>query len=274
MTHSENYNLLPVQTKGVDKKMSPDTRVDGITNEFRQRINDGEFGTAGRIPSLRMLANQFDTTHETMNKVVQRLQSEGILFSLGRAGIFVNIDEKRKRVQGLTSRFDEAIRQQGLEPTEVDIEDPSLVNATNEVAHALQVPPGTSVVRRFRKQGEHRKGISDVLYRTAENFYSPKFVGDEILRDIQSDVHLDVLEAIRQRFQKEVRQVHDDIIARFPRSHELEQLNIVRNTPVVDIWRTSYSEDEDGEVIMFSKTVSVAHYFIFSYDYKPYWLTK
>ena len=69
--------------------MAPDMRVDMINEELRQRILDKEFGTAGRLPSLRMLAEQFNTTHETMNKVVQRLQAEGLLISLGRAGIFV-----------------------------------------------------------------------------------------------------------------------------------------------------------------------------------------
>lgn len=252
------------------QKMSPDTRVDAITDEFRQRIKDGEFGTAGRIPSLRMLANLFDTTHETMNKVIQGLQAEGVLYSLGRAGIFVNT--RRKRIQGLTKRFDEEIRKQGLEPVEDDIEYPSFVNASPLVAHALQIPQGTEVVRRFRKQGESRKGIADVFYRTAENFYSPKFVGKEILEQIQLDVHFDVLEAIRQTSQREVRQVHDDVIVRFPSEREQDILNVVRHTPIFDIRRTSYAEDDDGDVIMFSITVSVGSYFVLSYDYTPYWL--
>lgn len=249
--------------------MSPDTRVDTITDEFRQRINGGEFGTAGRLPSLRLLANQFDTTHETMNKVVQRLQAEGLLLSLGRAGIFVNT--KRKRIPGLTPRFDEVLRQQGMKPIEIDIETPAIVSAPPVVAQAFQIPEGTNVVRRYRSQGED-KGITEVFYRLAENFYPLEFVSGEILQQMQQDVHFDVLAAIRKIHSKEIKQVHDDVIVRFPDAREQELLNIVRNTPVIDVRRTNYAEEDDGEVIMFNHIVFVASYFVLSYDYTPYWL--
>ena len=59
--------------------MSPDTKMDTLANELRERVQRGVFGTAGRLPSLRMLADEFGTTNETMNKVVQRLKAEGVL---------------------------------------------------------------------------------------------------------------------------------------------------------------------------------------------------
>jgi DNA-binding GntR family transcriptional regulator len=73
----------------------PEVKVDDITNALRERILSGEFGTGGRLPSLRMFAAQYGTTRETMNKVAQRLQAEGLLSSLGTAGVFVRASRTR-----------------------------------------------------------------------------------------------------------------------------------------------------------------------------------
>src|SRR5260221_9971855 len=110
--------------------MSPETKVDSIINDFRQRILNGEFGTAGRLPSLRMLAEQFDTTHETMNKVIQRLQAEGLLFSEGRAGVFVN--SVQKHIPGLTPKLADFFQEQGLILEEANIDMASRVVAEHE----------------------------------------------------------------------------------------------------------------------------------------------
>ena len=249
--------------------MPPETKFDIIISAFRQRIKDGEFGTAGRLPSLRMLAIQYGTTHETMNKVVQRLQAEGLLFSLGRAGVFIN--SHSTPVPGLTPRFDEHLRQKGLKPVEEDLERPAIVDVSSEIAQAFNLFDRKVAVRRFRRQGVDY-GTTTLPHRIAENFYPIDLAGGEILEQMQHDVHFDVLNAIREVHHKETRRVHDDVTARLPTPHEEEILSITGNTPVIDVLRTNYTEDEDGEVIMVSRTISVASYFVLSYDYKPYWL--
>jgi len=99
--------------------MSPDTKVDMLTDELRERVRRGDFGTAGRLPSLRMLADEFGTSNETMNKVVQRLQAEGVLLSLGRAGVFVH--PPFTRISGLTKNFSEYLERLGLIAIEKNI---------------------------------------------------------------------------------------------------------------------------------------------------------
>ncbi len=256
--------------------MSPDTKVDAINDAFRRRILDGEFGTAGRLPSLRMLAEQFDTTHETMNKVIQRLQAEGLLISLGRAGVFVN--STHKHIPGITRNLAQFFDEQGLKLEETNIEDPSWVMATKEVADALNIKGKTSVVRRYRQQGTLR-GTTLIPFRLAENFYSPELVDEEFLERMQLDVSFDVLEAIKMTYHKEIRWVHEDVIGRLPSAEEQGLLNINRQTPVFDVRRTSYISDDDGKdenrsALMFSRIVFVASYFVLSYDYIPYWLSK
>src|SRR5436853_4870909 len=117
--------------------MSPETKIDSIADALRQRIVNGDFGTAGRLPSLRLLSEQFGTTHETMNKVIQRLQAEGLLSSQGRAGVFVN--SSLVRIPGITKRFDLFLQSQGLLPVETDIDEPTIVPASAEVATAFDI---------------------------------------------------------------------------------------------------------------------------------------
>src|SRR5260370_34869465 len=99
--------------------MSPDTKIDSIADAIRQRIVNGDFGTAGRLPSLRLLSEGYGTTHATMNKVIQRLQAEGMLTSLGRAGVFVN--KPRTPKPGITARFDPYLDQRALPPENTNI---------------------------------------------------------------------------------------------------------------------------------------------------------
>ncbi len=256
--------------------MSPDMRVDMINDELRRRILAGEFGTAGRLPSLRMLAEQFGTTHETMNKVVQRLQAEGLLISLGRAGVFVNTTQKH--IPGITQNLAEFFQQQGLPLEEANIDEPSIVKAPAEVAEAFNVEEGTEVVRRYRSQGV-RQGYSIVPYRLAESFYPVMLVDEEMVEQMRQDVRFDVLAAIKAAHSIEINRVHEDVYGRLPTVFEQEKLKIVRNAPVFDIRRTNYTVDEDAgdehsQVIMFSRIIFVASHFVLSYDYSPYWLSK
>lgn len=239
--------------------MSPDTKVDAINDAFRQRILNGEFGTAGRLPSLRMLAEQFNTTHETMNKVIQRLQAEGLLVSYGRAGVFVHIP--RSRIPGITPRFDFYLEQQGLTPVETNVEEPDIVPAPAEVAEAFKTEEGTPVVQRFRRQGTSTEHL-----RLAENFYPVHLVDEEMLARLRTDSKYDVLAAIKERHGKVIKSVHEDVFGRLPTSQEQELLNIVRNAPVLEVWRTNYAADDDT-AIMFSRLIFVASYFVLSYDY-------
>lgn len=238
--------------------MSPDTKVDVIVESFRQRILAGEYGTSGRLPSLRLLADEYGTTHETMNKVVQLLQAEGLLYSQGRAGVFVN--PPRARVPGITARFDLFLQEQGLTSVETNIDEPAIVVAPADVARVFGVAEGTPVVRRFRLQG-----TTVAPYRLAENFYPVELAGGDILERMQQDERFDVLLAIKEAHGKVIVRVHEDVIGRFPTAKEQQLLKIVRSTPVLEVQRTSYAEDDS--VMAYDRIILIASYFVLLYDY-------
>ncbi len=248
--------------------MSPDVKVDVIADAFRQRILAGEYGTSGRLPSLRLLAEEYGTTRETMNKVVQRLQAEGLLISLGRAGVFVS--KPRTRIPGITARFDLYLQEQGLTAVETNIDEPAVVSAPSEVAKVFGIAEGAPVVRRMRLQG-----TATIPYRLAENFYPVDLASGSILEEMRKDARLDVLLAIKETYGKVIKRVHEDVIGRLPTSREQELLKIVRNAPVLEVHRTNYAEDDDTTVIMFNRIIFVASHFVLSYDYTtPLWAGK
>jgi len=243
--------------------MSPDTKAGDITDALRKRILVGEFGTGGRLPSLRMFAQQYGTTQQTMNTVVQRLQAEGLLTSLGRQGVFVHMP--RTRIPGIVPRFDLYIKELGMEPMETNVVKPEVVPAPLDVATALGVAEGAPVVHRMRRQGTT---VSPM--RLAENFYPVALVDEYLLGQMQEDERLDVLLAIKNKYSKVVKHVRETVVARFPSEEEQDLLKITRNTPVLDVRRTN--SDEDGTVIMYNRITFVASYFELTYDYDvPHW---
>src|SRR5258708_2380863 len=100
-----------------------DTKVDILAEKLRQRIRDGEFGKSGRIPPHRVLAEQLNTTRETVNKVVQLLQSEGLLVSRDKS---VYVQSPMLRFPGFVANVEQYIRDRGEEPVTEFLEEPNL----------------------------------------------------------------------------------------------------------------------------------------------------
>jgi GntR family transcriptional regulator len=240
------------------------TTVPEIAEALRDRILAGDFGQYGRLPVATDLANQYHVSRDTINRAIKQLQAEGYLESRGEGRRGVTISRSRVRVQGITARFDLELQNLGLTPVESNVDSPSIVPASDQVARALGIAEGTPVVRRFRKQGVEQEDIT-TPYRLAENFYPTTLVDRSTLERMQEDDRLDVVLAIKEKHNKVPVRVHEDVIARLPTSRERELLNITPQTPVLEVNRINYAEDDT--VIMVNKIIFVANLFILSYDY-------
>jgi DNA-binding GntR family transcriptional regulator len=250
----------------------PASKVGQIADDLRNQILSGVYGK-GRLPTGRELAKEFGASRDTIQKVLTRLEAEGILEGVGERGAVIR--RSRIRIPGLTNRFDFTIQEQGYDPFEENIDPPASVPAPPEVAKALAVKEGTPVIRRFRKQGSREgegKDTIKTIYRLAENFYPSTLVDETILEQMQKDERYDVLLAIKKKHNQAIVRVHEDVIGRLPTAHEEELLNIVTYAPVIEVQRTNYAND--GTVVMFNKIIFVANYFILSYDYPVSHWTK
>jgi len=83
---------------------------------------------------------------------------------------------------------------------------------------------------------------------------------------MRQDERFDVLLAIKEAHGKAAKRVHEDVIGRLPTQLEQDILKIVRSTPVLEVHRSYYGAD-DKTVIMYSRIIFVASYFVLSYDY-------
>jgi DNA-binding GntR family transcriptional regulator len=224
----------------------PESKFDLLTAKLRQRILDGEFGTAGRLPPHRQLAQQLGTSRETTNKVLQYLIAEGLLLPQGRS---LYVAPPRLRIPALISHYHRYIEEQGLTPMSEFIGLPGRIPAPSNIAQLMRRETGTLVVHRCLKQGISF-GTDVLFYRILENFFGNEGVDASLLRAIQTDPSYDVLHAIQESTGLVVARVHNEVLARFPTLDEQEYLGIVRATPILDVMRVQSTKD--GEVLAIS----------------------
>ena len=236
-----------------------DTQLDITLAAIRQRILDGEFGTGGRLPPVRMLAREQGVSPDLINKALQRLQAEGLLISRGRTGVFVN--KPRPRISNNLALFHSSVEEQGLKAIEETLEGPSAVPAPEHAARALGINEAVPVIYRLR-----RLGTSTVHYSLLESFYPSTIVDQSMLERMQHDERLDVLSAIKETHGLAAKEIREDILGRFPTQKEQDLLGIVPGTPVQEVNSIYYAED-DKTVILYIRSILIASYFVLSYDY-------
>ncbi len=250
----------------------PASKVGQIADDLRNQILSGVYGK-GRLPTGRELAKEFGASRDTIQKVLTRLEAEGILEGVGERGAVIR--RTRIRIPGLTAKFDLTIQEQGYDPFEENIDIPAIVPAPPEIAQAMGVEEGTPVVRRFRLQGTKQqdgKGVIKTPYRLAENFYPVTLADETILEQMQKDDSFDVLMAIKEKYGKFIVDVQDDVISRLPTSREEDLLNIVTYAPVTEVQRINYTDD--SIVIMVNKIIFVGNFFVLRYKYPVSHWTK
>jgi DNA-binding GntR family transcriptional regulator len=236
-------------------------KVDAMADVLRQRVLNGEFGTSGRLPPHRTLAQQLGTTRETTNKVIQLLQSEGLLVSRDKS---VYIAPPRVRMPAIVPHFDRYVESQGSTPVTEFLEKLGVVPVPRPIAKLMGLEEGTAVPYRLLRQGA-KQGDAVTVYRLSENYYSPELVNGEILRGLQSDSQFDTLLAIKAKYGRVVVKGHIDAVARVMTAREHELLGGARGAPVLEVCRTNYAED--GTVVMVNKITFVGSLFELSYDF-------
>ncbi|MFG2195689.1 GntR family transcriptional regulator [Streptomyces sp. NPDC048639] len=120
-----------------------------ITDHFREKITDGSLPKGSQLPSIAAIASEWGVASATAAKAIKQLQAEGYVRSTSQ-GTFVDLGRKQTtgpdRLQMLRVGGD------GFRPGErVEILSAELMPAPIEVAQALEVEEGASVIRRQRR---------------------------------------------------------------------------------------------------------------------------
>lgn len=237
-----------------------DTKVDILAEKLRQRISGGEFGHSGRIPPHRVLAEQYSTTRETVNKAIQLLQSEGLLISKEKS---IYVKPPLLKLPAFIANYDQYVRDRDLEPVSVFLESPGLVPAPGFVAALMKRVEGEMVPHRLLLQGiKYPAGI--VYYRLSENFYNPDLIKDEIFKGVQDDPQFNTWVAMKAKYGVEVLRSDNTAIARLPTLQEQEHLEIVRGTPVLELNRVQVARN--NLAVMVNRLVFVGSLFELSFS--------
>jgi GntR family transcriptional regulator len=220
-------------------------KVDVLAEQLRERIRAGEFGTNGRLPPHRVLAEQLRTTRETVNKVIQLLQSEGLLVAREKS---VYVKPPLMKLSAFVANYDQYIRARGLEPISEFLEKPDLAPLPDWVAQLLGRKEGEMVPHRLLRQGITYPA-GPVYYRLSENFYHPDLIKDELFQGLQSDPQYNTWTAMKDKYGIEVVRSANTAIARLPTLREQNYLGIVRTTPVLELHRTQLTQDDQPVMV-------------------------
>lgn len=232
-------------------------KVNKVLEELRQRIQDGEYGRSGRLPSRLQLAQEFNTSAETINKAINILKTENFVVTKGRA---VAVNPPQFRVNGMMESFARHLRQMGLDPLVEYLGEPERIRLSHGDAQTFGLTEGIEVVRRARRQGTKAQP-----YRLLESFYPWELVGEEFLQRMKDDPEFVVTEAIKAKTRLFHDKVHERVITRYPTKQERDLLNLLSQSPVLEITRIGRSDS--GVVTMFSRIVWNGALCELAYDY-------
>ncbi|RMH55327.1 MAG: GntR family transcriptional regulator [Bacteroidetes bacterium] len=120
-------------------------RHEQLSDWLRERIASGVFQPNDRLPSESQLVEQFGVSRITVRRALQTLEHEHLIYRRQGLGSFVQDTRVRQGLVRLTD-FLEDMQQAGIEGTSRVLHQ-GVVEAEARVAEALEVEPGTRVLR-------------------------------------------------------------------------------------------------------------------------------
>ncbi len=239
--------------------MPKSNQIEVISNTIKEQILAGAFKPYNVLPTRKALAEQFNTTPDTIAKVIALLQGEGLVSA--QSGRTVRVNIPRERITTTDETFRDYMQAQGIDVVVEHLGIPKIVPMGPELAKAFKMPVGTLVVERGR-----REVVNGIPYRYSKKYYLASLIDEESLRQMQQDKAFNVREVIKE--QKPIAWMHEEIIARaVTTKEEVDILNVVKGTPVLQLTRINYADD--NSVLFVSQVVFIGAYFVKTNDYRP-----
>jgi GntR family transcriptional regulator len=143
-----------------------------IHDEIKHQIETGVFEVGQRLPSERVMAEQFGVSRMTLRQAVTSLVEEGILTRYVGSGTFVANDRVREKMRGTTS-FTEIIQNLGKTPSSKVLSYQK--TKANEVeCDKLQLKKGAQIIRmeriRYADELPICYEVASIPYRLIEDF--------------------------------------------------------------------------------------------------------
>lgn len=249
---------------------------EGVYNALRQRIQQGidspgterALSPGASVPTEAELCEDHGVSRPVVRQALGRLQQDGLISrGQGRRGRKVrdprplawHLHEFERGARRDTRAIDDwsaGVSEQGRSPRQKVVA--SVEAASTEVAHALEVPPGSMVVHRSRI-----RYVDDVPYQLSHSYFPEELARDTLLME-QRDVS--VPGGILRSIGHPQVSVHDVIRTRMPSPGEATELDIATGVPVGEHHRTGYGEDGSPVRHMVTIFPGDRHFLVYDLD--------
>lgn len=227
-----------------------------LADDLRRRIRDGEYEAGGPIPSESALREQHRISRDTVRKALHELTQEGIL-TTGRGRVRLVRDYRPLRWSLSTfegrnhhvthpnndsDAWGTEVATQGRSPSEtIEL---LIVEAPAGVASRLKLSSGETVVVRRRV-----RYVDQTPYQLADSYFPEPLVrGTPLMEPRSVNAPGGLLAVIGH---PQVRFV-DEIQVRMPTQDETSRLELPAGTPVAEVTRTGYADDDSPLRVMIS----------------------
>jgi GntR family transcriptional regulator len=237
-----------------------------IADQLREAIQHGDLAPGEQLPTEQQLMDRYDVSRNTVRLALGALTNEGLISSSQGRGSFVRertplqffasrTDSRSRREQLVKDAFLSDAEEQGR-TGRIDL-DVAIVRAAPQFATRLQLDDNAIAVARRRVQY-----CDDEPYALADSYFPYELVRDSPIAQPGNlpqgaNKVLDDLGHDQVRFR-------DEITTRMPTSDEAHRLNIGPGTPVAQLLRTAY--DQNDRPVRLAATILPGDRYVLVYD--------
>lgn len=218
-----------------------------IADQISRSIASGEFDDTGMVPPEMALAEKFGVNRHTVRSAIASLADEGLLKRVQGRGTLIEKREKFVFPISRRTRFSEGLGKQAFE-MDTRLVTADEVAASSEVADALQIAPGTLVIR-FRTVGS---ADGQPVSSAVSHFDKSRFprMAELVGR------HHSVTKAFAAQGIADYVRISTEVSARLASAEEASYLHLSSSAVVLEA--LSINADLDGRRIQYSRTIFAA----------------
>lgn len=222
---------------------------DQLVDVLKEKI-ENELKPDSMLPSERELSDKYALSRTTVRLALQELEKMGYIYRKHGKGTFVtDLSTQAMNLVG-TYSFTEQMKAMGKVP-ETRVLEFEIVEATKYFANNMQVKLGDPLIKIKRlRLADHMPMMLERSYLPRRTFLSMK------KEDVEN---MPLYDLFSQKYFQKIKLAEEEFYASLARIKDAQQLDIAEDSPVLNLVRTTYNDNND--VIEFTLSVARADQF-------------
>lgn len=202
---------------------------------LREQIETAVYGAGSRLPSERELAQRFGVSRMTAREALHLLAQDGFVVARVGKGTFVRNTQINQELRFLSS-FTEDIRQRGMTPSSRLIQ-ARIATANKDIASRLKISTGARIVVISRARLADSKPIAWEICHLNARLCPGILDRHDFSRE-------SLYQVLRDQYGYRLLWADQSIGARMPDEQEQDILKLDSATPVLNLTRVTYTDDD------------------------------